>query len=153
MRNTFSTSKSIPVVCRSTPLKRRTGEKSVTTAQEGVPGFDQAALGRSTIILIGVGGVGSQIGLALARKGVGNLILLDHDIVEPSNLPRQVYYPTDVGKPKAYQLAANLAREGVCDQVISGYHLSFHPDTPTLQAPEPLRRAPICPAIRTATLC
>jgi molybdopterin/thiamine biosynthesis adenylyltransferase len=90
-----------------------------------VPGFDQAALARSTIILIGVGGVGSQIGLALARKGVGKLTLLDHDIVEPSNLPRQVYYPKDIGKPKAYALAGNLAREAVCDQTFSGYHLSF----------------------------
>jgi molybdopterin/thiamine biosynthesis adenylyltransferase len=90
-----------------------------------VPGFDQLILTRSTIILIGLGGVGSQIALALARKGVGNLVLLDHDIVEPSNLPRQVYYPRDVGKPKAYALTANLAREGFCKQTISGYHLSF----------------------------
>jgi molybdopterin/thiamine biosynthesis adenylyltransferase len=90
-----------------------------------VPGFDQAALGRSTIILIGVGGVGSQIALALARKGAGKLLFLDHDIVTPSNLPRQVFYPKDVGKPKPYALAANLAREGVCASEFSGYHLSF----------------------------
>jgi molybdopterin/thiamine biosynthesis adenylyltransferase len=125
MRNTFSTSKSIPVVCHSKPLKRKKGEESVTTAQEGVPGFDQCVLSRSTIILIGVGGVGSQVALALARKGVGKLTLVDHDIVEPSNLPRQVYYPKDVGKPKAYALAGNLAREGFLDQAFSGYHLSF----------------------------
>jgi molybdopterin/thiamine biosynthesis adenylyltransferase len=125
MRNTFSTSKSTPVVCRSKPLRRRKGEEAVTTAQEGVPGFDQAALGRSTIILIGVGGVGSQIALALARKGAGKLLFLDHDIVTPSNLPRQVFYLKDVGKPKPYALAANLAREGVCASEFSGYHLSF----------------------------
>jgi molybdopterin/thiamine biosynthesis adenylyltransferase len=106
-------------------LRRKKGEESVTTAQEAVPGFDQAALSRSTIILIGVGGVGSQIALALARKGVGTLKLVDNDIVEPGNLPRQVYYPKDVGKPKAYQLAATLAREGVLDQAFFGYHLSF----------------------------
>jgi molybdopterin/thiamine biosynthesis adenylyltransferase len=90
-----------------------------------VPGFDQAVLTASTIILLGLGGVGSQIALALARKGAGKLVLLDHDIVEPSNLPRQVYYPRDVGKPKAYALAANLARESVCASMFSGYHLSF----------------------------
>ena len=125
MRSTSSTSRSIPHVYRSKPLKRKKGEKPVTTAQEGVPGFDQAALTRSTIILIGVGGVGSQIALALARKGIGRLTILDHDVVEPSNLPRQVYYPKDVGKPKAYALAGNLAREGLLDQTFSGYHLSF----------------------------
>jgi len=125
MRNTFSTSKSIPQVYRSKPLKRKKGEKPVTMAQEVVPGFDQAALTHSTIILIGIGGVGSQIALALARKGVGRLTLLDHDVVEPSNLPRQVYYPKDVGKPKAYALAANLAREAFLDQTFSGYHLSL----------------------------
>jgi molybdopterin/thiamine biosynthesis adenylyltransferase len=90
-----------------------------------VPGFDQAVLTASTIILLGLGGVGSQIALALARKGAGKLVLLDHDIVEPSNLPRQVYYPRDVGKPKAYALAANLAREGFLNQTFSGYYLSF----------------------------
>jgi len=125
MRNTFSTSRSIPHVYHSKPLKRKKGEESVTTAQEGVPGFDQAVLTRSTIILLGLGGVGSQIALALARKGAGKLVLLDHDIVEPPNLPRQVYYPKDIGKPKAYALAANLARESVCASMFSGYHLSF----------------------------
>jgi molybdopterin/thiamine biosynthesis adenylyltransferase len=90
-----------------------------------VPGFKQQELTRSTIILIGIGGVGSQIALALARKGAGKLVLLDHDIIEPSNLPRQVYYPKDVGKPKAYALAGNLAREAFLDQAFSGYHLSF----------------------------
>jgi molybdopterin/thiamine biosynthesis adenylyltransferase len=97
----------------------------ITTAQEAVPGFDQHALTASTIILIGLGGVGSQVALALARKGAGSLILLDHDIVEPGNLPRQVYYPKDVGKSKAYALAATLAREGFLDQTFSAYHLSF----------------------------
>jgi tRNA A37 threonylcarbamoyladenosine dehydratase len=46
-----------------------------------VPGFKQQELTRSTIILIGIGGVGSQIALALARKGAGKLVLLDHDII------------------------------------------------------------------------
>src|SRR5438105_2371271 len=125
MRNTFSTSKSIPVVSHTTRLMKRGKDVAVMTAQEAVPGFEQFALTRSTIILLGLGGVGSQIALALARKGVGKLVLLDHDIVEPSNLPRQVYYPKDIGKPKAYTLAANLAREGYLDQTFSGYHLSF----------------------------
>ena len=125
MRNIYSKSKSIPVVYHTKRLRRKGKDVSVTTAQEAVPGFELLALTRSTIILLGLGGVGSQIALALARKGAGNLVLLDHDIVEPSNLPRQVYYPKDVGKPKAYQLAANLAKEGVCDQTFSGYHLSF----------------------------
>src|ERR671938_1214985 len=116
MRNISSTSKRIPVVCHTTRLRRKGRDVPVMIAQEAVPGFEQFALTASTIIVIGLGGVGSQIALALARKGAGKLVLLDHDIVEPSNLPRQVYYPTDVGKSKAYALAGNLAREGFLDQ-------------------------------------
>src|SRR2546421_5288433 len=125
MRNTFSTSKSIPVVSHTTRLMKRGKDVAVMTAQEAVPGFEQFALTASTIILLGLGGVGSQIALALARKGAGKLVLLDHDIVESTNLPRQVYYPRDVGKPKAYALAANLSRESVCASMFSGYHVSF----------------------------
>jgi malate/lactate dehydrogenase len=50
------------------------------TAQEAVPGFEQLALTGSTIILLGLGGVGSQIALTLARKGAGSLTLLDHGL-------------------------------------------------------------------------
>jgi molybdopterin/thiamine biosynthesis adenylyltransferase len=71
----------------------------------------------------GGGGVGSEIGEGLVRKGVGTLVILDHDLVEPTNLIRQHFYERDLGKPKAHRLAKNLAREGFCGTVIRGYAL------------------------------
>jgi adenylyltransferase/sulfurtransferase len=55
----------------------------------------------SSVLLIGAGGLGCPLALYLAAAGVGRLGLVDHDVVEPSNLQRQVLYQTrDVGRPK-----------------------------------------------------
>jgi molybdopterin/thiamine biosynthesis adenylyltransferase len=97
----------------------------VTNRQELLKNFNQEALARSTIILIGCGGLGSEYGEALVRKGVGRLVLFDHDIVELTNLPRQKFYENDLLKPKSHRLARNLAREGFCGSVVEGYSLSF----------------------------
>ncbi len=48
------------------------------------------ALQNSTVMIVGVGGVGSYAAEALARSQVGHLILVDKDVVEPSNLNRQM---------------------------------------------------------------
>lgn len=48
------------------------------------------ALKNSTVMIVGVGGVGSYAAEALARSCVGHLILVDKDVVEPSNLNRQM---------------------------------------------------------------
>jgi molybdopterin/thiamine biosynthesis adenylyltransferase len=71
----------------------------------------------------GAGGAGSEIGEALVRKGVGTLVIFDHDLVEPTNLIRQHFYERDLFKNKALRLAKNLAREGVLGTVIQGYPL------------------------------
>lgn len=54
----------------------------------------------ATIAVIGLGGLGSNVAISLARIGVGNLILLDYDVVEPSNLNRQQYYYNQIGMKK-----------------------------------------------------
>ena len=48
------------------------------------------ALGGKTVALFGVGGVGSYAAEALARSGVGHLVLVDHDTVAESNINRQL---------------------------------------------------------------
>jgi len=57
-------------------------------------------LKNSTVGVAGVGGLGSNAALALARSGVGRLIVADFDIVEPSNLNRQAYLVEHLGKEK-----------------------------------------------------
>ncbi|GAB4254738.1 MULTISPECIES: sulfur carrier protein ThiS adenylyltransferase [Deferrisoma] len=58
----------------------------------------------------GLGGLGSQVAVALARTGFGRLVLADFDVVEPSNLNRQQYFVDQIGRPKVEALAENLRR-------------------------------------------
>lgn len=57
-------------------------------------------LKNAKVTIAGCGGLGSNIAVSLARVGVGNLIICDYDIVEPSNLNRQQYFIEDIGKFK-----------------------------------------------------
>jgi sulfur carrier protein ThiS adenylyltransferase len=50
------------------------------------------------------------VAIALARTGVGRLIIADFDLVEPSNLNRQQYFIDQLGQPKVYALRDTLAR-------------------------------------------
>lgn len=61
----------------------------------------QKKLKAASILLIGTGGLGSPLGLYLASAGIGRIGLVDFDVVDFTNLQRQVLYTTaDVGKPK-----------------------------------------------------
>ncbi len=56
---------------------------------------------------MGLGGLGSNIAISLARIGVGELLLIDYDVVEPSNLNRQQYFIDDIGKLKTDAMIEN----------------------------------------------
>ena len=59
-------------------------------------------LKNSTVAVVGVGGVGSFVAESLARSNVGKLILIDHDIIDRTNINRQIHALTStIGKPKA----------------------------------------------------
>jgi Dinucleotide-utilizing enzymes involved in molybdopterin and thiamine biosynthesis family 2 len=61
----------------------------------------QQKLLSSRVLIVGLGGLGSPVSLYLAAAGVGHLILCDQDVVDVSNLQRQVVYKeADCGKPK-----------------------------------------------------
>ena len=61
----------------------------------------QRKLKAASVLLIGAGGLGSPLGLYLAAAGVGRIGLVDFDVVDFSNLQRQVLHGTpDVGRPK-----------------------------------------------------
>ncbi len=65
---------------------------------------------RSVVGIAGLGGLGSSVAVALARIGVGTLILVDFDVVEPSNLNRQQYFLHQIGMSKVEALRENLSR-------------------------------------------
>lgn len=100
-------------------------QESITDRQERVKGFDQKKLESTTINLIGCGGLGSEIGEGLLRKGVRNLYLYDGDKVEISNLTRQRFYKKDLHKNKAISLAENLSKEAVKKTVIRAIPAMF----------------------------
>ncbi len=60
--------------------------------------------------IAGLGGLGSQVAVALARTGFGSLVLADFDVVEPSNLNRQQYFIDQLGMPKVDALQQTLRR-------------------------------------------
>ena len=60
------------------------------------------------VAVCGLGGLGSNIAISLARAGVGKLILIDFDRVDVTNLHRQQYKASQVGLPKPEALLANL---------------------------------------------
>ena len=100
-------------------------EGTATDRQHLIPGFDQGALSRARIGLVGAGGINSEIGLGLVRKGAGEMVIFDDDIVTMSNFSRQRFFQRDLYRNKAHRLARNLAQECVAPTVITGHSLRF----------------------------
>lgn len=98
---------------RVTLIKR--GEQPTTEELEALmiarhtPGVHEK-IKHSCVGIAGAGGLGSNIAIALARVGVGHLIIADFDLVEPSNLNRQQYFIDQIGLPKVAALKENLHR-------------------------------------------
>jgi sulfur carrier protein ThiS adenylyltransferase len=67
-----------------------------------------AVLRQSSVGIAGAGGLGSNVAVALARAGIGRLVIADDDRVEPSNLNRQQYFVDQVGERKVEALRENL---------------------------------------------
>jgi sulfur carrier protein ThiS adenylyltransferase len=72
------------------------------------PGVHQKVK-KSVVGIAGLGGLGSTVAMALARIGVGTFILVDFDVVEPSNLNRQQYFLHQIGMPKVEALKENIS--------------------------------------------
>ena len=68
----------------------------------------QARFSSASVAICGLGGLGSNIAVLLARAGIGKLILIDFDQVDISNLHRQQYKATQVGQYKTDALRENL---------------------------------------------
>ena len=70
--------------------------------------FVHNAVKKATVGIAGLGGLGSNIAIMLARTGVGHIILVDFDVVEPSNLNRQNYYCRHIGMLKTKAMEEQL---------------------------------------------
>lgn len=69
----------------------------------------QSLLVKKTILIVGCGGLGSNLGLTLGASGVGKIVLIDFDSVEKHNIHRQIAYELkDCGKPKAEVLKSRI---------------------------------------------
>lgn len=84
----------------------------------------QRKLRGGRVAVAGLGGLGSNIAVMLARSGVGKLLLVDFDVVDVTNLNRQMYLIPQLGKPKAEalpeilnQINPYLEYESVCVRV------------------------------------
>jgi len=70
----------------------------------------QEKLLASRVLIVGLGGLGSPVAMYLAASGVGNLVLVDHDRVDLTNLQRQIIHATErVGQDKTTSAAHGLA--------------------------------------------
>jgi sulfur carrier protein ThiS adenylyltransferase len=67
-------------------------------------------LGKFRVGIAGAGGLGSNCAVALARSGIGTLVLSDFDIVEKVNLNRQYYFLNQTGMMKTTALKENIER-------------------------------------------
>ena len=68
----------------------------------------QKKFSSATVAVCGLGGLGSNIAISLARAGIGKLILIDFDRVDITNLHRQQYKANQIGQYKTEALSENL---------------------------------------------
>lgn len=95
----------------------------------------QEALLRSRVLIIGLGGLGSPVALYLAASGIGTLVLSDSDLVDLSNLQRQVLHSTlDIGLKKTASAEARLT--------------ALNPEVKLLTVPQRLEGAELAEAVR-----
>jgi len=84
-------------------------------------------LSRKKVGIAGCGGLGSNCAVALARVGVGTLILVDFDVVSQENLNRQYFFGDQVGMKKVQAMVENLRRTGSKVQVVP-YDIKLAPE-------------------------
>ncbi len=130
--------KHIPEVIKDEPepmpavLSPLLTEEEITrySRQLALPGWSelaQVALRDASVLIVGAGALGSPVALYLAGAGVGRIGIVDSDIVELSNLPRQpLHYTPDLGVAKAHSAAAKLGFLNP-EVVVEPYQARFAP--------------------------
>jgi len=85
------------------------GELEALLIARHTPGIYDT-LKNSVVGVAGLGGLGSAVAIALTRMGLGTLILVDYDVVEPSNLNRQQFTIDQIGTSKTETMKTILAK-------------------------------------------
>lgn len=101
---------------RTDPFLRQLEMFDTWNRTERDPEEFQAALTRATVLVAGMGGVGTPLAFHLTSCGVGKIYCVDFDCVETHNLARQsLFTPADVGLPKSQVVAQRLRERGLND--------------------------------------
>ena len=98
-------------MAKVTEMSERPAFTAAATKQalhKGLSPEQSSLLQAAQVAIFGLGGLGSNVAMWLARLGVGQLLLYDFDRVELSNLNRQYYFVEDVGEYKAVALLKHL---------------------------------------------
>lgn len=104
-----------------TPEQYKRYSRHLILPEIGVAG--QKKLLQARVLLVGMGGLGSPLGVYLAAAGVGQIGIIDFDVVDYSNLQRQIIYGTsDVGKPKL-EVAAQRLKDINTDVDVKTYNV------------------------------
>jgi sulfur carrier protein ThiS adenylyltransferase len=77
--------------------------------------------------IAGCGGLGSNCAMALARAGVGRLVIADFDVVSAENLDRQYYFLDQIGQKKVFALRENIKKVNP-DIAVQAHDLRLGPD-------------------------
>ena len=81
--------------------------RHLTLPEVGMPG--QLKLKEAKVLMIGAGGLGSPLGMYLGAAGIGTVGVIDFDVVDQTNLHRQIAHSLgDLGRPKAQSLRETL---------------------------------------------
>jgi sulfur carrier protein ThiS adenylyltransferase len=84
-------------------------------------------LSRFRVGIAGAGGLGSNCAVALARSGIGTLVISDFDVIEETNLNRQFYFADQIGRKKTEALKENIERIGSATRIIAN-QIKLNPD-------------------------
>ena len=95
-------------VTEITEMPAFTADATTQALHKGLSPEQSSLLQAAQVAIFGLGGLGSNVAMWLARLGVGQLLLYDFDRVELSNLNRQYYFVEDVGEYKAVALLKHL---------------------------------------------
>jgi molybdopterin/thiamine biosynthesis adenylyltransferase len=93
--------------------------------QRVMKNFDQFLIEQQHVFVLGVGGIGSSIAMSLVRIGVDTIYLLDYDVVDASNLNRQILFNlSDIGKSKVKVATQHLKEMHNLRTNIYDYHMN-----------------------------